>query len=285
MIPPAADILFLATVKKESEYELSKKEQDKLKSTKSLLISAVKASNEAMQRFKCRNIQQCLEIYQKWIPRLEDARITNDEDDAKKNRVLSKMYLNMCICFNKIGKPEKTCINLREWERFESIKNNQKALIVKARALTMLNEFDHARKCIEMAGRLSTNTNEEALARATAELENRKAMALHEMARSDELRAQFESEDLQLDAEIKEKENLKKQQEEDLEKELAEFKEEIERLIAAFMLKPSVQEHIITNDIRTKHHLEILDEMCSDSGIQLNLLTNESNTTLYYLRK
>lgn len=139
--------------------------------------------------FKLADYNGVISIYRKAIHTLENAHVTNEDDENKRDALLAKIYLNLSICYNLINKPEKCCIFIRELEMLTSIEGNYKALYAKGKANMMLNHYERARKCFEMARELIPASLK--IAEIIQELENR-----------EETKIKFDAEHLKLDEQV-----------------------------------------------------------------------------------
>lgn len=47
--------------------------------------------------------------YGKAIHQLENVRLQNAEEETEMNKLLSQAYINLAVCYNKLGKPKMAC--------------------------------------------------------------------------------------------------------------------------------------------------------------------------------
>lgn len=125
----------------------------------------------AENHFSNRNFSEAIDLYCKWISKLERVHLKNSDEDESNKMLLIKMYQNVCVCYNKIAKPEKCCIMMRELERLTSIRHNAKALLAKGIANMMLENFEEARKYFTAAKAILPDSV--SIAKAGAELDKR----------------------------------------------------------------------------------------------------------------
>lgn len=163
-IPPKSDILcsikILNVILIKEEENVAKndpfKEKSFEKSQEKFSILNQKAKNE----FKNLSYFEAIQSYKKAIDLLENTHLKNEKQQQIQQKHLITLRSNLCICYNKTGNPQKTCIQMRELERLTSIKNNPKMLYAKGKALTLLSDFTRARSLFNAALKLSPNTIE-----------------------------------------------------------------------------------------------------------------------------
>jgi len=149
-IPEKAD--FLARIKIAKLFD-SEGNEVKMKITKfeETLQQAARAYSLAKTHFNKSDYTVAIAIYRKWINILENTHLASDEQENEVKEYLIKMYMNICVCYNKIENPQRTCLAMRELEKLTSIANNVKALYAKGRALMMLHHEPEAQKFFEKA--------------------------------------------------------------------------------------------------------------------------------------
>ncbi|XP_070495987.1 inactive peptidyl-prolyl cis-trans isomerase shutdown-like [Chironomus tepperi] len=152
-IPEKAD--FLARIKIVKLFD-SEGNEVKMKITKfeETMQSAAKAYSLAKTHFNKSDYTVAIAIYRKWINILEHTHLASDEQENEVKECLIKMYMNICVCYNKIENPQRTCLAMRELEKLTSIADNVKALYAKGRALMMLHHEPEAQKFFEAALKL-----------------------------------------------------------------------------------------------------------------------------------
>lgn len=152
-IPAEAD--FLARIKIIKLFD-SEGNEVKIKITKfeETMQQAAKACSLAKTHFNKSDYTVSIAFYRKWINILENTHLASDEQENEVKECLIKMYVNICVCYNKIENPQRTCLAMRELEKLTSIANNVKALYAKGRALMMLHHEPEAQKFFEMALKL-----------------------------------------------------------------------------------------------------------------------------------
>lgn len=150
-IPKKADIV--ARIKIERLYGIDGKTEIKpvLTLFEATLRSTKKTISNGKHLFEKGSIESAICKYKKCIEQLENFHFADEREEKEINAFLIKLYLNLCICYNKNNNPQKTCLAMRQLERLSPIKNNPKALYHKARALIMLDDFDKASKCLNQA--------------------------------------------------------------------------------------------------------------------------------------
>lgn len=279
----SADILFYAKVKK---IALPNKRDDEDEDTEfaKLFNQALKNVSAARTNFKNRNFFQAIDIYRKWINKLENVRLTSDEEEMKQRKLLRKMYLNVCICYNKIKKPEKTCVMMRELEKLESIKKNPKALFAKGIANMMLNNYEYARKFFIMVKELLPG--EESIMSAIEELDHRVQSEILHDAEAAELVQRFKDETFEIKSKEDKRAHEQDKKMEKLKEELKRFEVELKEFIIAFKNDQDIKYLSLTINLSSHHHLKLANETCERLGIQLKgKQSNRNDTVDYFLSK
>lgn len=163
-IPPKSDILCsikILNVSMITDEEVDAR-NDPLRG-KSFEKAQEKFSNfnkKAKTEFKNSNYYEAIEAYKKAIEILEDTHLKNEKQQQIQQKHLITLRSNLCICYNKISNPQKTCIQMRELERLTSINNNPKMLYAKGRALTLLSDYRGARSLFNKALKIAPNSIE-----------------------------------------------------------------------------------------------------------------------------
>lgn len=117
-------------------------------------------NKKAKTEFMNSNYYEAIESYKKAIELLEDTNLKNEKQQLIQQKNLITLRSNLCICYNKISNPQKTCIQMRELERLTSISDNPKMLYAKGRALTLLSEYRRARILFNKALKIAPNSIE-----------------------------------------------------------------------------------------------------------------------------
>lgn len=286
-VPAAADILFRAKITKVEDAEGCeiKDDNDPHPAFRKLFKEATKNHKAAGEHFNQRSYHKAIDIYRKWINKLESTHVPNEELEMKLKELLIKMYQNICICYNNIKKPEKTCVMMRELENLTPIAQNAKALFAKGRANLMLNNYDLARRCLLKAERLSPNS--QTVIAALLELDNQERTKIQHDADSEELSKKFEMEAALINAQNHQSAEMQDLQEKALEDDLDEFKGKFEELIEEFKNDDALRRLSLTVlDIHTQRHVQLAEHICRQHSILLKgtqMLHDEKVT--YYLSK
>lgn len=238
----------------------------------------------AYEKFSNRDYNEAINIYRKWIDKLEKARLSNDDEEMEQKRLLKMMYLNVCICYNKIGKPEKTCVMMREYEKLAPIRDNAKALLAKGKAKMMLKDFEFARKYLSMARNIMPENSQI-------------KAAIQELNRLEETRTKYKadySERLQLfneeriaAEERKREETEKKQKElEALQLQLEKLEVDLRNTIGKFKDDDSIKFLSIQTDQWSHQEFNLARNICEQNGVQLKGIESvKSEYIIYYLMK
>lgn len=249
-----------------------------------LLKEAAKSLKLASEEFKLYNFSKAIDIYRKWIEKLENARLNNDEEENKQKQMLIKMYQNVCVCYNKINKPEKSCVMMRELEKLTPISENPKALYAKAKANMLLNNFNEARRYFMIVNRLTPN--DAAVSEALKELNRRENAKIRHEKEEEELARKFQSEAVEMAKERKERAEERRREQDNWNHHLDEFKNTLKKTIEDFKENDTKRIGLATTEDFTHHHIEIAEEMCQQNGIELKgveLLSGGEK--IYYLCK
>ncbi|XP_012264923.2 inactive peptidyl-prolyl cis-trans isomerase FKBP6 [Athalia rosae] len=144
-IPPNEDVLFIVILESfidnaaADTYESLDKEE-----RRSLAISFPKAMAfhiTANDDFNRKRIKQAIRGYKKVIQILENVHLKNQEEQDKQQKALSKAYVNLGICYNKLNEPRRACLACRN-----APIPNAKAHFTHGKALMTMGEYDEAMK-------------------------------------------------------------------------------------------------------------------------------------------
>lgn len=106
---------------------------------------------------KAKNIPVAANLFKRAVAMLHKCRLADENEEKKQEKLLTKLYLNLAICYNDIKQPLKTCTACNELNRLDSLWNNYRALFQNAKALRMIGEFDAAEKRLKRAMKLCPN--------------------------------------------------------------------------------------------------------------------------------
>lgn len=277
-IPPNADILFKAKI-----VEVVETGNEKIKRKKTfdeLRKEAVKAMKSAEVHYKSHEYQQSINIYRKYITKLQDAHLQDEEEEKKQKELLIKMYQNVSVCYNKVNKPEKTCVMIRELEHLTSIKNNVKALYAKGFANMILNNFREARKCLKAVERI-----------APENINVGKTLRKLECRENEQIQYQIQQEKIikQREEELQEFEMLQQMKAESRRQDqgkLEQTKEALDEKIQDFVRNHSIKHMILPMNVNTHEETEMIEKLCQKYQITLKgLEPGDEGKTIFYLVK
>jgi FK506-binding protein 6 len=275
-VPPEADILFQAQIVNVKEPKVKDEENVFAK----LIKKAAKGNAIGREQFKLCNFKECVDIYGKWIHKLESARLENDLEQAKQQNLLKKMYYNISVCYLKMQKPEKTCIMIRELERLTSIRSNPKALYVKGKANLMLGNFEYAEMNLKLAQQLSPESA--GIARVNMELERQMRLRVSQETEADDLAEKFQYEAMLDDEiELQEEENDR----EAFHFDFQQFKGKLEKLIIDFKSDQAIKFYSLTEELNKPQHIELAENLCLKHQIQLKGMEKANGEILFYVHK
>jgi tetratricopeptide (TPR) repeat protein len=155
-IPPKSDIVARLRIAKLFSSD-GKEIIPKLKPIEKCLKFAQEARCKGKNLFDKGDFESAAVIFEKAIDSLERAHLNSVDEEMEAKEMLISFYLNICICYNKMQKPKKTCLAMKQLERLSSIASNGRALYAKAKALLMLEDFDLAEKFFKLALKIEPN--------------------------------------------------------------------------------------------------------------------------------
>lgn len=279
-----ADILFHAKITRVREANNAEDSSEEVGFPK-FYKQVLKSSLSARSAYKRSDFHQAIDIYRQSIKKLEDFRLTSDEEETKQRQLLASMYQNISVCYIKIEKPEKTCVMIRELEKLGSIRNNPKALIAKGKAKMMLNDYGFARKYFMMAGALVPG--DKGISAAIEDLNSRvETKAIYD-AEAAELVRRFQAEATTIEKEFIKKAEEQSKENEELKVQLEKFQFKLEEIIIGFKNDQDVNRlSLCINIIATHHHLQLAVEICERHKIELKGIQSfDTDTINYYLSK
>ncbi|KAH8280226.1 hypothetical protein KR018_000087, partial [Drosophila ironensis] len=95
--------------------------------------------------------RNAVRAFEKAVNALNYCRLANDEEESKQKQLLITLYQNLMICYNKLAKPQRTCIMMKALRRLTDDNPSSKALFQEGRALGFLGEYERARQCLVKA--------------------------------------------------------------------------------------------------------------------------------------
>lgn len=227
---------------------------------------------------------EAIRTYRKLIHEVEKARLTNDEDDAKQKKLLIKMYQNVCICYNKISQPQKTCVMMRELEKLTPIRDNPKALFAKGKAHIMLNNFEYARKYLMMAKEIIPDDGQ--IAGALQELNQREEDTAKYEAEFNERFQLFKDEAFEAAAENSIKAKEKRQADKARQAELDQLSKDFQKLVREFKDDKDIKRRSLDTDDWTHLHVELADQISEQNNVRLKgYQSTKGGVINYYLSK
>ncbi|XP_024936423.1 inactive peptidyl-prolyl cis-trans isomerase FKBP6 isoform X2 [Cephus cinctus] len=113
-IPPNEDVLFAVHVVDFIEKAAAEVEECLTYEEKRMFFRVVNRVKDQMviagQNFKKQKTRQAIRDYRKVVVWLETAQLNNDEEEKEMNRLLSRAYTNLAVCFNKEGMGRQACM-------------------------------------------------------------------------------------------------------------------------------------------------------------------------------
>lgn len=282
-VPPAADILFIAKIVTSDLGSPVDIRKESCKSFEALWRAAVNGHKIAIKHFEKQNFSNAIDTFRKWIDKLEDAHLKTDAEEENQKLLLVKMYQNIAVCYNKMGKPERACVMIRELEKLIHIDNNPKALYAKGKANMILKNFKEARSCFLKAERVATSGS---ICNAIIELslQERKQAELKSNVES-QIR-KFEAEAIQIaEKSCKEGDVMQKAKDEML-KSVDAFRSKLAETIEEFKHNKMIECLPLGAFIKSHHEINVAEKLCAQHNIRFmgaQLLNGEK--TIYYLAK
>lgn len=116
-------------------------------------VADVRKSGRAS--FADKNYQEAIKDFKKCISAL---RFCRGADEEERRVLLEQLYVNVCVCFNKLERPLEV-LKMRE-ELAKSLKTNSKAMFQFARAHATLSNYTEALQYLRYAQNLEPNNKE-----------------------------------------------------------------------------------------------------------------------------
>lgn len=245
---------------------------------------ARKQDRLAREHFQRGDYRRAIDIYYKWINKLEDFRLSSEEEQMKVEEMLISMLQSLSICYNKINQPGKACLTIKQLERLTSIDRLPKALHAKGKAKMMFNDYAAARKYLEMARRL--DPTDKAVVQKIVELNKQEESEKTYKAEMAILTRQCEEEERERERQKQIKTELKKQEDEAQKIELEVFKGKLENLIEEFKNSATIKNRSLLNDMPTHYHVLAAIKLCKEHQIELRWTRNDGGESVnFYLKK
>ncbi|XP_076239073.1 inactive peptidyl-prolyl cis-trans isomerase shutdown [Calliopsis andreniformis] len=120
------------------------------------VVKGVQAKfNTAKDYFQKKKIKQAIREYSKAIQWLEEAELKNQEDEDEYNKLLSRGYNNLAVCYNIENMPRRTCIACNRVPT-----PTAKTHFNHGRALIRIGEYDSAMEKLQLALKMEPNNEE-----------------------------------------------------------------------------------------------------------------------------
>lgn len=160
-IPPDQEVLFIVNLVNYVDHgdihefeKLTIDEQKEFTAAKGKIRCMMEAGNENFRKEKTR---QAIRDYTRAVKMLEESRLHNDEEEEEQKKLLSRLYCNLAVCFNKENKPRNTCVACQKVPY-----PNAKSHFHFGRALIRLGEYERAKEELWKARELEP-TNKQTL--------------------------------------------------------------------------------------------------------------------------
>lgn len=111
--------------------------------------------NTAKDSFKRGRVKQAIREYERAVTWLEPARVNNTEEEREANRLISRAYCNLAVCYNKVGNPRRACIAC-----VRTPIKSAKSCFNHGRALIKMGEYSAALKELQTSLRIEPNNTE-----------------------------------------------------------------------------------------------------------------------------
>ncbi|KAH8291128.1 hypothetical protein KR054_008888, partial [Drosophila jambulina] len=197
--------------------------------------------------------------FERAIESLNYCRMASDEEERQQTALLLTLSQNLMVCYNKLNRPRRVCIVMKDVRRLTANDPSCKALFHEARALISLGEYQQARKIL-MQAQAKQPANKE----ISDEIELLdKRINKYEVASRDLWSKALwgtKSKESPLKTETKE-ESVKETKEK-------KFKQEVEDLIKQFA--SSVRTSMsLSRQVYSKAELEVFNDMVKDHNMKL----------------
>ncbi|XP_030763019.1 inactive peptidyl-prolyl cis-trans isomerase shutdown [Sitophilus oryzae] len=110
-----------------------------------------------------RSIISAIKQYNMAVSALENAVLSEYEDQVKQQELLYKLYSNLLVCYTKVEEPKKACINFNKINQMvqgSDMKISAKAYYNNAKCLRMLGDYSLAKRRLQCAYKLNPKNPE-----------------------------------------------------------------------------------------------------------------------------
>lgn len=101
-----------------------------------------------------RNPVAAIREYNQAVSVLENAQLSEYNEQVKQQELLYKLYSNLLVCYTKVQEPKKACLNfnrINEMSRGTDLKISAKAYYNNAKCLRMLGDYERAKERLRKA--------------------------------------------------------------------------------------------------------------------------------------
>ncbi|CAB3379523.1 Hypothetical predicted protein [Cloeon dipterum] len=152
-IPANAHLMYEITLEDVIEGEVASMMEDQNQSTadfKVLLKAVDREHAEGVQFFKNQSYISAIGCFKRAVRRLENfTKIKNRQDSEEQMKKLQTLFVNLAVCHNSLGEPEKACSMCQEALKIEP--QSCKANFHYGRALATLGDFEGATRRLTKA--------------------------------------------------------------------------------------------------------------------------------------
>jgi len=110
-----------------------------------------------------RNITSAIKEYNIAVSALQEARLSDYEDQIKQQELQYKLYSNLQVCYTKIQEPKKACVcfnKINELAKGKELKISAKVYFNNAKCLRMLGDYNLAKSRLQKAHNLEPRNPE-----------------------------------------------------------------------------------------------------------------------------
>lgn len=237
----------------------------------------IKEQKRARGFYEDCNFMQAITTYEKIVKKMEKIHLADADEETKQRGLLTKSYLNLAICYNKVKKPDKACIAIQELEKLAPIHDNPKALYAKGTAKMMLNNYYLARRYLEKVFLLTP-------------YDAKIIKALEKLSRLESEKAEYMANMVALQMK-KEKElvvhkfsGVAAAKPQDHEQELFELQEDFGKMVIDFKTDPASNWKFLDIDLNAAERLQMAYKICEQHDINLGSI-DRNGKPKYYLNK
>ncbi|KAK0166176.1 hypothetical protein PV328_004618 [Microctonus aethiopoides] len=156
LVPPKAEVMFIVQLIDYLDNGSADTGENLDREQRNIFAQVKKYVNHLLvsgaDNFKHGKYRNAIRDYKRAANNIEDAQLDNEEEEAEMKRLVSRLYQNLAICYNKENMPRQACISCNK-----VVNKTAKTYYHYGKALTKMGEYSQALEQLEFGLKMSPN--------------------------------------------------------------------------------------------------------------------------------